>query len=124
MLVLVVDDDADTRRIIVRMLNLEGHRAIEVGTGGEVLDAVLLHHPDVITLDLILPDMTGVDVLRMLKGNPKTRTVPVISLSVNDELAGKVLQAGATLFLRKPVEMATFLRAIRSAFSLAAPKSA
>ncbi len=124
MLVLVVDDDADTRRIIVRMLNLEGHRAIEVGTGGEVFDAALLHHPDVITLDLILPDMTGVDVLRMLKRDPKTRAVPVIGLSVNDELAGKVLQVGATLFLRKPVEMATFLRAIRAATSRVAPKSA
>mgnify|MGYP003345805368 CR=1 FL=1 len=63
----------------------------------------------------ILPDMTGVDVLRMLKADARTRLVPVIGVSVNDELAGKVLQSGASMFLRKPVEMATFLRAIRAA---------
>jgi signal transduction histidine kinase/ActR/RegA family two-component response regulator/HAMP domain-containing protein len=114
-LVLVVDDDPDTRRIIIRMLTLEGHKALEAGLGGEVIDAVLQHKPDVITLDLILPDMTGVDVLRMLKADARTRMVPVIAVSVNDELAGKVLQSGASMFLRKPVEMATFLRAIRAA---------
>lgn len=121
-LVLVVDDDPDTRRIIIRMLTLEGHRAVEVGTGGEVVDAVLRHRPDVVTLDLILPDMTGVDVLRMLKSDPRTRPVPVIGVSVNDELAGKVLQSGASMFLRKPVEMATFLRAIRAASASAAQR--
>jgi signal transduction histidine kinase/ActR/RegA family two-component response regulator len=122
-LVLVVDDDPDTRRIIIRMLTLEGHRAVEAGTGGEVLDKVLQHSPDVITLDLILPDMTGIDVIRLLKQNAKTNTVPVIGVSVNDELAGKVLQSGATMFLRKPVEMATFLRAIRAATAGATQKT-
>jgi signal transduction histidine kinase/ActR/RegA family two-component response regulator/HAMP domain-containing protein len=121
-LVLVVDDDPDTRRIIIRMLTLEGHRAVEAATGREVVDAVRQHQPDVITLDLILPDMTGIDVIRLLKEDPKGRSVPVIGISVNDELAGKVLQAGASMFLRKPVEMATFLRAIRAATAGAAQR--
>ena len=123
-LVLVVDDDPDTRRIIIRMLTLEGHRAVEAGMGGEVVEAVLKHKPDVVTLDLILPDMTGVDVLRMLKSDVRTKMVPVIGVSVNDELAGKVLQSGASMFLRKPVEMATFLRAIRVACAGTAQRTA
>jgi signal transduction histidine kinase/CheY-like chemotaxis protein len=121
-LILVVDDDSDTRRIIIRMLTLEGHRTIEASTGGEVVDAAVKHHPDVITLDLMLPDMNGIDVIRRLKEHPGARLVPVIGVSVNDELAGKVLQSGASMFLRKPIEMATFLRAIRAATAGAAQR--
>ncbi len=113
--VLLVDDDPGTRRIISRMLQSEGHKVVESATGGTVAELALRHQPGVITLDLLLPDINGLEVLKQLKGNEDTRRIPVICVSVSDDLASEALRLGAAMFLRKPLEMETFLRAVQTA---------
>ena len=86
-LVMVVDDDADTRSVIARMLQSEGHYVVEVSHGSQVADLALRHRPEVITLDMIMPGMDGLEVLRRLKGNKKTRSIPVVCVSISDDLS-------------------------------------
>ena len=119
-LVMVVDDDADTRNVISRMLQSEGHFVVEVGSGNQVADLALRHRPEVITLDMIMPGMDGLEVLRKLKSNEKTRSIPVVCVSISDDLSPQALQLGAAYFLRKPLESARLLEAIEQVCRAAA----
>jgi signal transduction histidine kinase/ActR/RegA family two-component response regulator len=119
-LVMVVEDDADTRNVISRMLQSVGHFVLEVSTGSQVVDLALRHQPDVIALDLMLPDTNGLEVLRHLKGSEKTRRIPVLCLSVSEDFASQAMAGGATQFLRKPLDTTVLMRSIHAATSLPA----
>ena len=118
-LVMVVDDDADTRNVMARMLQSQGHFVVEVGSGRQVAELARRHHPEVITLDLIMPDMDGIEVLRVLKADAQIRDIPVICMSVSDDLSARSLELGAAQFLRKPLEFHLLLRAIQTACAAA-----
>lgn len=114
-LVMVVDDEPDTRSVISRILQSGGHYVVEVGNSSQVADLAVRHHPEVITLDMVMPEMNGLEVLRILKTNDQTRRIPVICISISDDLSGQAMQLGAAEYLRKPLEPAALLRAIDSA---------
>ncbi|MBI4459442.1 MAG: response regulator [Acidobacteria bacterium] len=119
-LVMVVDDDADTRSVIARILQAAGHYVVEVGSATQVSELAIRHQPEVITLDMVMPEMHGLEVLRILKNSEQTRRIPVICVSISDDLAGQAKQLGAADYLRKPVEPPALLRAIESACRTAA----
>ena len=111
---MVVDDDTDTRNVLSRMLQSQGHFVLEVGNGLEAADLAARHRPEVITLDLIMPEVDGLEVLRTLTANSQTRQIPVICVSISDELSAEALQSGAVQFIQKPLEPATLLSAINA----------
>jgi two-component system KDP operon response regulator KdpE len=112
--ILVVDDEMAVRRFLRNLLEGAGFTIFEAGTGGEALEAMKKKHPDAILLDLRLPDMTGVEVLQVLREWSK---VPVVMLSVQNEEADIVaaLDAGADDYLSKPFGSAELLARLRSA---------
>ena len=116
-LVMVVEDDPDTRNIISRMLQSIGHFVLEVSTGSQVTDLAIRHLPDVIALDMLLPDISGIAVLKQLKADERTRRIPVICLSVSEDLSAAALAGGAVQFLRKPLDTAALMRGIHAAIS-------
>ena len=116
-LVMVVDDDPDTRSVISRMLQSVGHFVLEVSTGSQVTELAVRHQPDVIALDLLLPDTSGIEVLKQLKAHERTRRIPVICLSVSEDLSSPALAAGAAQFLRKPLDASALMRGIHAATS-------
>jgi len=75
--VLVVDDDRAIRRLLQTSLGAHGYEVIEASTGHEALEAVIAHRPDLIILDLGLPDLDGVDVTRQLR---EWSQIPIIVL--------------------------------------------
>ncbi len=112
---LVIDDEVQIRRLLKLSLETEGYLVFEAETGQEGLRAAVYRRPDVIILDLGLPDMDGTEVLKRLREWSKT---PVLVLSVRQELEQKVtaLDNGADDYLTKPfhaAELAARLRAIR-----------
>jgi len=100
--VLLVDDNEDTLHFMRRMLTQHGYRVITASTGAQAVALARTEQPYAITLDLMIPDQDGWDVLQTLANHPDTQHIPVIVCTVlnADELA---LSLGATSFLGKPV---------------------
>lgn len=111
---LVVDDERAIRRFLQVSLTAQGHAVFEATNGQEALDAVVAHRPDVIILDLGLPDMDGIEVTRRLREWTQT---PIIILSVreheNDKIAA--LDAGADDYLTKPFSVGELMARLRVA---------
>jgi two-component system, OmpR family, KDP operon response regulator KdpE len=112
--VLVVDDDPAIRRFLRVSLTAHGHKVFEAETGAEALASATSSRPDVIILDLGLPDADGVEVARQLRARSRT---PIIVLSVRDREPTKVaaLDAGADDYLTKPFGVGELLARIRVA---------
>ena len=110
--ILIVDDNAANRDVLERRLVREGHQTASATHGAAALELATGQPFDLILLDLIMPEMSGFEVLRRLKAAEHTRHIPVIVISALDELDSVVrcIEAGAEDYLTKPFN-ATLLRA-------------
>ena len=113
-LILVIEDDVQIRRFLRTTLTSNGYRLLEATTAGEGLKQAGLHHPDVILLDLGLPDLDGLDVTRRLR---EWILTPIIVVSAREQERDKVsaLDAGADDYLTKPFGTSELLARIRVA---------
>lgn len=112
--ILVVDDEIELRRALKRALEGHGYSVREAGDGADGLREFDAFKPDVVLLDLILPDMTGVEVCTKLREHAET---PIIVLSVVDEEQSKIaaLDQGADDYLTKPFSTGELLARLRVA---------
>jgi CheY-like chemotaxis protein len=110
--VLVIDDNAAAREIVERMLVQEGYSVVLAPSGEEGLRLAREVHPDVITLDVILPGADGWAVLSALKANPALANIPVVMLTVLEH-RNVAYTLGVSDFLTKPVDRQELLTAIR-----------
>jgi two-component system phosphate regulon response regulator PhoB len=102
--VLIVDDEKDLRALLDFNLKQAGYRTAHAATGEEALARVASHAPDLILLDLNLPDLPGTEVCRRLKANPSTRDIPIIMLTARGAEADRVagFELGADDYVAKP----------------------
>ncbi len=102
--IMVVDDETNILELLEYNLLKEGYRYIGVTNGLDAISAASKEKPDLIILDIILPGMDGCDVLRTLKTNQKTASIPVIILSAKGDVLDKVLglELGADDYVSKP----------------------
>ncbi|BBD69194.1 two-component hybrid sensor and regulator [Nostoc commune NIES-4072] len=123
--ILIVDDDRNHRSMLTSMLQEIGCRTLEASDGKHGLQMVTEHQPDVIVLDLAMPNMDGFELMLQLQQNPQTRIIPIIvsSASVFEENRQQSLQAGATAFLPKPLQIDELFNALHSAFEAVAKRS-
>ena len=112
--VLVVDDEPPILRAMAVNLRARGYTVDLAATGEEALALAAHHHPDVVVLDLGLPGIGGLDVIRGLRG---WTSVPILILSARDDRANKVaaLDAGADDYVTKPFDMEELLARLRAA---------
>ena len=115
--ILVVDDDLDSLKLIGLMLQRNGYEVIAANAGNQALARALADHPDLIILDVMMPDMNGYEVSRRLRKNPTTQNIPIIMFTaktlIDDKVAG--FEAGADDYLTKPThpaELASRVKAI------------
>jgi GAF domain-containing protein/CheY-like chemotaxis protein len=113
-LVLVVDDEPDVRALLRDVLQTAGLRVIEAGRVLEGVELARQRHPDVITMDLMLPDLDGFEAIRLLREQPETKDTPVVVLSAIEVEPGDPRALGATVCLVKPFSSADLLKAVRS----------
>lgn len=118
--ILIVDDEPRNLRLIEGMLRSEGHVARRAGNAAEALAAVAQQAPDLILLDVMLPDLSGFEVATLLKANPKTKTIPIIMVTALDDRMSKLagLNSGAEEFISKPVDRAELLIRVRNLLRL------
>ena len=103
--ILVVDDSYENLKIFRVVLSWEGYDVQLAGNGELALGLARETSPDLILLDIMMPNMDGYQVCRSLKSNKRTSAIPVVFVSALDESEArtKCLEAGACAFLRKPV---------------------
>ena len=119
--VLVVDDEASIRRYLRAALSAQGFAVYEAANGQEALNAVIADHPEIIILDLGLPDIDGIEVTRRLREWSQT---PIIILSVREAEQDKIaaLDAGADDYLTKPFSSGELMARMRVALRRLASK--
>jgi type II secretory ATPase GspE/PulE/Tfp pilus assembly ATPase PilB-like protein/CheY-like chemotaxis protein len=114
--VLLVEDEAPLRRVLRDVLEHEGFRVLEAGDGARALEEVDRSAPDLVVLDLMLPQMDGYEVLRRLRARPTTSRVRVLVLTAlgDEESEVRVFEVGADDYLQKPFRPQALTARIRS----------
>lgn len=116
--VLIVDDEAQIREVLRHFLTREGCLVSTVETGREALDAVPIFQPDVILVDMVMPGLSGADVLIALRR--ASVTVPVILISAHDVIVGEAFFR----VLTKPINLRTLADVVAAAVEHGRPSSA
>ena len=113
--VVLVDDAADVRMLLQVLLELDGFAVTATADGPAGLAAVRAERPDVVLLDVQLPGMDGTEVLRQLRADPATNTLPIIMLTTTDDPreVERCYKLGCNVYITKPVEYQAFIEAIR-----------
>jgi DNA-binding response OmpR family regulator len=103
-LVLVADDDADILSLVKAVLERSGHEVVAVRDGAEALASARARKPDLAVLDIAMPEVDGLEVLRRLRADPTTSELPVVLLSARAQEADVVrgFAIGASAYLKKP----------------------
>ena len=103
--ILVVEDNDDSRSMLVVTLRFYGYETIEAATGAEAVEKAISEKPDLILMDLGLPDISGVDAAKAVKKNPSTAHIPIIAYTAwpSNAWKAKAVNAGMVDYLQKPV---------------------
>jgi two-component system, cell cycle response regulator DivK len=103
--ILIVEDNPDCREIFTLYLQHMGYQTLAAGTGERSIACSLAEHPDLILIDLSLPDMSGIQAASIIKQNPDTSRIPIVAVTAWDTAIWKekAIKAGITKYLVKPV---------------------
>jgi two-component system, cell cycle response regulator DivK len=106
--ILIVEDNKHLREILASVLHSSGYTMLEAATGAQGIEKAVAEKPNLILLDLDLPDITGIDAARVLKNNPATAEIPIIACSAlsGSEWREEALRAGIADYLQKPISLA------------------
>lgn len=112
--ILVIEDDDLMRELVAVHLGDAGHDVVPCADGAVAIRAILDQKPDLVVLDLGMPYIDGFELLAALKGDPLTRTIPVIVLSSRTDLQSldRVVALGAAEYLNKPIRVESLLDAV------------
>jgi CheY-like chemotaxis protein len=106
--ILVVEDQRLVSELLTDLLRLYDHPS-QANSGKEALEQIKHNAPDVILLDLSLPDMNGLEVVRLVRRNEKTSRIPILAMSANSMNKRKCLEMGCNDFIHKPFSVSTLL---------------
>ncbi|MCB2129273.1 MAG: phosphate regulon transcriptional regulator PhoB [Rhodobacteraceae bacterium] len=123
--VLVVEDEAAQREVLTYNLEAEGYAVTQADNGEEALLLVEEETPDLIVLDWMLPNVSGIEVCRRLKSRNDTRSVPIIMLSARSEEVDMVrgLETGADDYMVKPYSVAELMARVRNQLRRSRPSA-
>lgn len=121
--VLVVEDDPDIAELVVRYLDKAGYTTTRVSSGRDALDSVRVKPPDLLVLDLMLPQIDGLEVCRLLRASDKTAGIPIIMLTARAEESERIvgLEIGADDYLPKPFSPRELLARLKAVLRRAKP---
>jgi PAS domain S-box-containing protein len=114
--VLIIDDDATTREALLELLQEEGYEVLTASGGEEGVEAARRHRPDLLLLDMMMPGIDGVEVIRRIRSEPELQRVRIIALTgdVTRARLQNVFDAGADRFIAKPFRIPELLDSVRT----------
>lgn len=115
-IILVVDDHAASRMTAVALLAMEGYQVIEADSGYTAINLVIQKQPDLILLDVMMPEMDGFQVCELLKQNEHTRLIPIIFITALNDRRSRIrgIETGADDFLTKPFDRVELVARVKS----------
>ncbi|HXT97746.1 MAG TPA: response regulator [Polyangia bacterium] len=124
--ILVVEDEKDLQEVLSYNLRQAGHTPLVVGAGRDAISAVGQHRPDLVLLDLMLPDVSGVEICRRLKGDATTKDVPIVMVTAKGDEVDRVVgfELGADDYVVKPYSLRELLLRIDAVLRRRAPAPA
>ncbi|MBN2048225.1 MAG: response regulator [Anaerolineaceae bacterium] len=114
--ILIVDDEVETLRLISIALRRQGYQIVAANSGLQALELAYTENPDLIILDIMMPDIDGFEVARRLNRSKKTENIPLLMFSAKNQLDDKVMgyEAGADDYLTKPIHPAELVSHVKS----------
>ena len=113
--ILVVDDDLTVTQLLEALLTMEGHQPAALNDSTKAMDLVESFHPDLILLDLMMPELNGYELCDLLRQNPEYTGIPVMVVSALDDPASRerAARAGAKDYITKPFDVDFLLQRIK-----------
>lgn len=118
--VMIIEDEADAAELFSEMMRINGFRVIKMFSSAPAIPIIAQEKPDVILLDVMMPDISGLEVLRYIRREPDLSSIPVIILSAKS-MPGDIktgLEAGASMYLTKPVGFQDLKQAVEKVLNL------
>jgi len=114
--ILVVDDTPHNVKLLADLLTVKGYVVVTASSGAQALEKVETEQPDLVLLDVVMPEMSGYEVCRKIRGSRATATLPVVMVTALDPAQERVkgIEAGADDFLSKPISQQELLARVKS----------
>jgi two-component system cell cycle response regulator DivK len=113
--VMIVEDNELNMKLFHDLLEAHGYHTVETRSGVEAVELARAHRPDLIIMDIQLPEISGLDVTRKLKADPELKAIPVVAVTAfamkGDE--ERIRAGGCEAYLSKPISVAKFLQTVR-----------
>jgi len=115
--ILIVEDNEKSMKLFRDVLEVKGYRTLEATTGARAVELATRHLPDVVLMDVQLPDVDGVEALHLIRADARTASLPVVAVTAQamDGDRERFLQAGFDAYLSKPVDIAELLDVVKTA---------
>lgn len=115
--VLIIEDEADAAELFAEMMRVSGFRVLKTSSSAPALTMISKEKPDVILLDIMMPEISGIDILRQMRRDPALASIPVVVVSAKSMPADikNGMEAGASTYLTKPVGFLDLKQAVEHA---------
>jgi len=115
--VLIIEDEADAAELFAEMMRVSGFRVLKTSSSTPALTLIATEKPDIIILDIMMPEVSGIDILRQMRRDPGLTSIPVVVVSAKSMPADikNGMEAGASIYLTKPVGFLELKEAVERA---------
>ncbi|MGB8980983.1 MAG: response regulator [Anaerolineales bacterium] len=119
--VLIIEDEADAAELFAEMMRVSGFRVLKTSSSTPAISMMAAEKPDIVLLDIMMPDVSGLDILRQMRRDPALATIPVVVVSAKSMPADikNGMEAGASTYLTKPVGFLDLKEAVERALGSA-----
>lgn len=112
--ILIAEDHADSREALRMLLEALGYRVEIAENGREAVDEALVKHPDLILMDMMMPEVDGFEATRTLRASRQFRQVPIVALTAMEGAREQVLAAGCDDYIPKPIDVRSFIGKVQN----------
>ncbi len=113
--ILIVEDNVKNMKLVRDLLKAKGYDTLEATTGRQGVELALAHAPDLVLMDIQLPDINGIEAFEQIRADPRNAATPVVAFtaSVTPSDRNRITQAGFSGFLAKPINLKEFLATVK-----------
>jgi len=116
-MILIIEDEEDAAELFAEMMRVSGFRVLKTSSSAPAISMISSEKPDLVILDIMMPDVSGLDILRQMRASPELKTIPVVVVSAKSMPADirDGLAAGASTYITKPVGFLELREAVTNA---------